>query len=74
MPETLDLDSSFVRKRAGSAKGSDLAEISGMVCSRVTPGYLWVQGDDTYKVRAMTPKGNFSTTIRLTTHTAIGKD
>ena len=65
MPETLDVDSSFVRKRVGSAKGSDLAEISGMVCSRVTPGYLWVQGDDSYKVRAMTPEGNFSTTIRL---------
>ena len=65
MPETLDLDSSWVRKRAGTAKGSDLAEISGMVCSRVTPGYLWVQGDDSYKVRAMTPEGKFSTTIRL---------
>lgn len=65
MPETLDVDSSFVRKRVGTAKGSDLAEISGMVCSRVTPGYLWVQGDDTYKVRAMTPEGKFSTTIKL---------
>ena len=65
MPETLELDSSWVRKRAGTAKGSDLAEISGMVCSRVTPGYLWVQGDDSYKVRAMTPEGKFSTTIRL---------
>ena len=65
MPETLDVDSSFVRKRAGTAKGSDLAEISGMVCSRVTPGYLWVQGDDSYKVRAMTPEGKFSTTIKL---------
>lgn len=65
LPETLELDSSFVRKRAGTAYGKDLAEISGMVCSRVTPGYLWVQGDDSYKVRAMTPEGVFSTTIRL---------
>ena len=65
MPETLALDSTWARKRAGSAKGSDLAEISGMVCSRVTPGYLWVQGDDTYKVRAMTAEGKFSTTIKL---------
>lgn len=64
-PETLELDSSFTRERSGTAYGKDLAEISGMVCSRVTPGYLWVQGDDTYKVRAMTPEGTFSTTIKL---------
>ncbi len=65
LEKALKLDSSFVRKRAGTAYGKDLAEISGMVCSRVTPGYLWVQGDDSYKVRAMTPEGKFSTTIRL---------
>jgi hypothetical protein len=65
LAKALQLDSTFTRKRAGTAYGKDLAEISGMVCSRVTPGYLWVQGDDTYKVRAMTPEGNFSTTIRL---------
>lgn len=65
LPETLDLDSTFTRKRAGTAYGKDLAEISGMVCSRVTPGYLWVQGDDSYKVRAMLPDGTFTTTIKL---------
>ena len=65
LDKALALDSSFVRKKAGTAYGKDLAEISGMVCSRVTPGYLWVQGDDSYKVRAMTPEGKFSTTIRL---------
>ena len=65
LPETLDLDSAFTRKRAGTAYGKDLAEISGMVCSRVTPGYLWVQGDDSYKVRAMSPEGTFLTTIKL---------
>ena len=65
LEKALKLDDTFVRERAGTAYGKDLAEISGMVCSRVTPGYLWVQGDDSYKVRAMTPEGNFSTTIRL---------
>lgn len=65
LEKALKLDSTFVRERAGIAYGKDLAEISGMVCSRVTPGYLWVQGDDSYKVRAMTPEGKFSTTIRL---------
>lgn len=65
LAKALQLDSTFTRKRAGTAYGKDLAEISGMVCSRVTPGYLWVQGDDTYKVRAMLPDGTFSTTIRL---------
>ena len=65
LEKALKLDSTFVRERAGIAYGKDLAEISGMVCGRVTPGYLWVQGDDSYKVRAMTPEGKFSTTIRL---------
>jgi hypothetical protein len=65
LEKALKLDSTFVRERMGTAYGKDLAEISGMVCSRVTPGYLWVQGDDSYKVRAMTPEGKFSTTIRL---------
>ena len=65
LEKALKLDSTFVRERVGTAYGKDLAEISGMVCSRVTPGYLWVQGDDSYKVRAMTPEGKFSTTIRL---------
>ena len=65
LAKALQLDSTFTRKRAGTAYGKDLAEISGMVCSRVTPGYLWVQGDDSYKVRAMTSEGTFSTPIRL---------
>ena len=61
----LEYDESFTRKKVGDAKVSDLAEISGIACSRVTPGYLWAQGDDNYKIRAMSPEGKFVTTVKI---------
>lgn len=61
----LEYDESFTRKKVGDAKSEYLPEISGMVCSRVTPGYLWVMSDESYKVRAMLPDGTFTSTIRV---------
>ena len=61
----LEYDSTWVRTRVGTANASDLAEVSGLACSRVTPGYMWAQGDDSYKVRALTPEGKYVSTIRL---------
>ena len=60
----LEFDKSFVRKKVGDAKVAGLAEISGISCSRVTPGYLWAQGDDNYKIRAMKPDGTFVFTVK----------
>lgn len=61
----LEFDKSFVRKKVGDAKVAGLAEISGISCSRVTPGYLWAQGDDNYKIRAMKPDGTFVFTVKI---------
>ena len=61
----LEYDSTWVRTRVGTADPAYLSEVSGLACSRVTPGYLWAQGDDTYKVRALTPEGQYVSTIRL---------
>ena len=61
----LEYDETWKRTRVGTANPSDLAEVSGLACSRVTPGYLWAQGDDSYKVRALTPEGKYVSTIRL---------
>ena len=61
----LEYDETWQRTRVGTANPSDLAEVSGLACSRVTPGYMWAQGDDSYKVRALTPEGKYVSTIRL---------
>lgn len=45
--ETLPLCSDFKRKTCGWVKSDAcLPEISGIACSRVTPGYIWMQSDD----------------------------
>ncbi len=55
LPETY----AFIRTQIGSLKEAvGLPEISGIACSRVTPGYIWMQSDD-YEDRivASDPKG-----------------
>lgn len=45
--DTLQLNKEFRRRQTGSVKTSAvLPEISGIACSRVTPGYLWMESDD----------------------------
>ncbi len=61
----LEWDETWKRTRVGTADPSELSEVSGLACSRVTPGYLWAQGDDSYKVRALKPDGTYVSTIRL---------
>lgn len=54
--DSLVLNTDFTRKSCGNTP-KEMPEISGMSCSRVTPGYLWAQSDDNYRVIAMSPKG-----------------
>lgn len=58
--DTLEYNREFKRMKTGMSP-SAMPEISGMSCSRVTPGFLWAQSDDNYRVIAMTESG----TIRL---------
>ena len=45
--DTLPMSSLFTRRQVGMVKESaGLPEVSGIACSRVTPGYLWMQSDD----------------------------
>lgn len=56
--DTLLLSKEFVRTQCGTVKKSmSLPEISGIACSRVTPGYLWMESDDYKNVVATTEKG-----------------
>ena len=64
----LEYDETWKRTLIGYTAPEALVEISGLACSRVTPGYLWAQGDDTYKVQALKQDGNSIvpvSTIRL---------
>ena len=45
--DTLDFNYGWRRAQCGSVSSSiGLPEISGIACSRVTPGYIWMQSDD----------------------------
>lgn len=69
LPETSD----FRRTKCGTLNTEvNIIEVSGIACSRVTPGYLWMQSDEIEKyIIATDEKGdtrymtvNFSKTIR----------
>ena len=45
--EVLPESSAFSRSMCGTVRTTlDLAEVSGIACSRVTPGYIWMQSDE----------------------------
>lgn len=54
--DSLEWNTEFKRLQTGMSP-SEMPEISGMSCSRVTPGYLWIQSDDNSYVAAMDEKG-----------------
>ena len=71
--DTLPQNTDFLRRQCGSVSTSlGLPEISGIACSRETPGYIWMQSDDyeskiiatDEKGRNMYMKVKFSKTVR----------
>ena len=56
---TLTLNNEFTRSECGTAYKDVMKEISGLACSRTTPGYLWAHGDentgDNKKIIAIIP-------------------
>lgn len=42
----LTLNNEFTRSECGTAYKDVMKEISGLACSRTTPGYLWAHGDE----------------------------
>ena len=43
---TLELNNDFTRTECGTAFKKVMKEISGLACSRTTPGYLWAHSDE----------------------------
>ncbi len=45
--DTLDWNKDWIRKQCGTLDiNANIKEVSGIACSRVTPGYIWMQSDD----------------------------
>lgn len=59
----------FTRTQCGTAYSSVLKEVSGLACSRETPGYLWAHGDENTgnqkKIIAIRPDGTLAMTVKI---------
>lgn len=68
---TLELNNDFTRTECGMQKKKTMKEISGMACSRVTPGYIWEHGDenigDERRILAIKPDGTQQMEVKITT-------
>lgn len=67
----LQENTEFTRTECGTAFKDVMKEISGLACSRTTPGYLWAHGDENTgsnrKIIAIQPDGTLAMTVNLTT-------
>lgn len=60
--EKLEYDTTFTRIQVGETP-TYIPEVSGMSCSHVTPGYLWIQSDEVFRIAAINPKGDIFSKI-----------
>jgi len=73
----LEMNNEFTRTQAGTAYKSVRKEISGMACSRTTPGYIWYHGDenaDFKGIEAISPNGTLKMTVNFTSGTTNRDD
>ncbi|MCQ2310383.1 MAG: hypothetical protein MJZ64_01355 [Paludibacteraceae bacterium] len=64
--KTLEFNNDFTRTECGKAYKNVMPEVSGMACSRTTPGYLWLEGDDSFSLVATKHDGTKAMEIELT--------
>lgn len=68
---SLTENNDFTRTECGTSYKDVLKEVSGLACSRQTPGFLWAHGDentgDNRKIVAIQPSGTLAMTVKLTT-------
>lgn len=65
----LVMNEDFTRTECGTAYKNVLKEVSGMACSRTTPGYLWLHGDENTDegkcIIAIRPTGDLVYTVNI---------
>ena len=68
---TLELNNDFTRTQCGTQKKKTMKEISGMACSRQTPGYIWEHGDENLdsdrRILAIQPDGTQQMEVKVST-------
>lgn len=68
---SLTENNEFTRTECGTSSKNVMKEVSGLACSRTTPGYLWAHGDENTgtnrKIVAIQPSGALAMTVNLTT-------
>ena len=65
----LVMNEDFTRTECGTAYKNVLKEVSGLACSRTTPGYLWAHGDENTdegkSIIAIRPTGDLVYTVNI---------
>lgn len=65
----LTLNNDFTRTECGTSYKNVMKEVSGLACSRTTPGYLWAHGDENTgenkKIIAIQPSGSLVMTVNI---------
>jgi len=64
--DTVTINNEFTRTEVGYTPGAEMPEISGISCSRVTPGFFWMESDDKQVVVATKENGEILRKVKLT--------
>ena len=73
--DTLQWNTDWVKKQCGTLDiNENIIEVSGIACSRVTPGYIWMQSDETAKYIIATDEKGEKRACKLKMSYTIGWD
>ena len=73
--DTLEWNYSWQKQQCGTLDiKANIIEVSGIACSRVTPGYIWMESDETEKYIIATDEGGAKRACKLNMSKTIGWD
>lgn len=73
--DTLEWNYSWKKTQCGTLDiNENIIEVSGIACSRVTPGYIWMQSDETAKYIIATDEKGEKRACKLKMSKSIGWD
>ena len=73
--DTLEWNTEFKKKQCGTLDiKKNIIEVSGIACSRVTPGYIWMQSDETSKYIIATDEKGAERACKVNFTKSIGWD
>ncbi len=72
--DTLEWNTDWQKSLCGYSDTANIIEVSGIACSRVTPGYIWMQSDETEKYIIATDEKGAKRACKLNMSKSIGWD